>query len=149
HGIKSRILRVANPFGERQRPENAQGAIGVFLHRAWQQQPVEIWGDGSVTRDYIYIDDVADAFARVIRYSGLKSVFNISSGVGTQLNELIKIIEEVLGKPVVCRYLPARPFDVPVCVLSNALAKKELKWEPQMSLRDGIIKTAKWLTTKL
>jgi len=149
NGIKASILRVANPFGERQRPENAQGAVGVFLHRAFSQQPIEIWGDGSVTRDYIYIDDVADAFALAVQYSGSKSVFNIGSGVGTQLNELIKIIEEVLGKSVAHRYLPARPFDVPASVLSNALAREELKWVPQVPLRDGIARTAKWLAGKL
>jgi UDP-glucose 4-epimerase len=149
HGIKANILRVANPFGERQRSETAQGAVGVFLHRALRQQPIEIWGDGSVTRDYIYIDDVAEAFARAVQYSGSRSVFNIGSGVGTQLNELIKIIEEVLGKSVTRRYLPARPFDVPVSVLSNALAREELKWAPRTSLRDGIARTAKWLAKGL
>lgn len=145
HGIKATILRVANPYGGRQRPETAQGAVSVFLHRALSQQPIEIWGDGSVTRDYIYIDDVAEAFARAVAYSGAKSVFNIGSGVGTQLNELVNIIEEVLGKPVERRYLPARPFDVPVSILSNALARDELQWTPRVSLRDGIARTAKWL----
>jgi len=149
HGIKAKILRVANPYGKRQRPENAQGAIGVFLYRALQQKPIEIWGDGSVIRDYIYIDDVADAFARAVHYSGPKSVFNISSGVGTQLNELIEIIEKVLGNPVARRYLPARPFDVPVSVLSNALAREELKWAPQVPLREGIARTAKWQNGEL
>lgn len=142
HGIKTSILRVANPFGERQRLENAQGAVGVFMHRALSQQPIEIWGDGSVTRDYIYIDDVAEAFARAVQYFGSKTVFNIGSGVGTTLNELIKIIEDVLGKRIECRYLPARPFDVPVSVLKNALAREELKWAPQVSLHDGIARTA-------
>ena len=149
HGIKANILRVANSFGERQRPETAQGAVGVFLHHALRQQPIEIWGDGSVTRDYIYVDDVADAFARAVQYRGSKSVFNIGSGVATQLNELIKIIEEVLGKSVARRNLPARPFDVPVSILSNALAREELKWAPRVSLRDGIARTAKWLAGEL
>jgi UDP-glucose 4-epimerase len=149
HGIKAIILRVANPFGERQRPENAQGAVGVFLHRALLHQPIEIWGDGSVTRDYIYIEDVADAFAKAVEYSGSKSVFNIGSGVGTQLNGLIQIIEEILGSSVTRRYLPARPFDVPVSILCNALAKEELQWAPRGSLRDGIAKTAKSMATKL
>jgi UDP-glucose 4-epimerase len=149
HGIKANILRVANPFGGRQRPDTAQGAIGVFLHRALRQQPIEIWGDGSVTRDYIYIDDVAEAFARAVQYSGAKSVFNIGSGVGTQLNELIEIIEKILGKSVARRYLPVRPFDVPASVLSNALAREELKWAPQVSLRDGIARTAKWIAEEI
>jgi UDP-glucose 4-epimerase len=148
YGIKTVILRVANPFGERQRPEVAQGAVGVFLHRAIRQQPIEIWGDGSVVRDYIYISDVAEAFVRALEYSGPKSVFNIGSGIGTELNELIRIIEGVLGKHIERHYLPGRPFDVPVSILSNVLARQELKWTPQVSLRDGIARTAKWITTE-
>lgn len=145
YGIKANILRVANPFGERQRIETAQGAVGVFLSRAIQNQPVEIWGDGSVTRDYIYVGDVADAFARAVNYDGTKSVFNISSGIGTSLNELIDVIERVLGREVVRHYLPGRPFDVPVSVLDNTLARQELGWAPQLKLEAGIVRTAEWM----
>lgn len=145
HGIKANILRVANPFGERQRVETAQGAVGVFLSKAIQNQPIEIWGDGSVTRDYLYVSDVAEAFARAVNYDGAKSVFNISSGVGTSLNEMIGLLERVLGREVVRHYQPGRPFDVPVSVLANSLARQELGWEPQVTLEDGIIKTAAWM----
>jgi len=149
HGIKVMILRVTNPFGERQRAETAQGAVGVFLHRALSDQPIEIWGDGSVTRDYIYIRDVAEAFARAITYEGPRSVFNVSSGRGTSLNELIGVIEQVIGRSVERRYLPARPFDVPTSILSHELASRELGWVPQISLREGIARTAKWVAQKL
>lgn len=142
HGIKANILRVANPYGEHQRVETAQGAVGVFLSKAIQKQPLEIWGDGSVTRDYLYISDVADAFARAVDYDGTKSVFNISSGIGTSLNELIDMIEHVLGHSVVRQYRPGRAFDVPISVLDNSLARQELGWEPIIGLEEGIVKTA-------
>lgn len=145
HGIKANILRVANPFGERQRVETAQGAVGVFLSKALQNEPIEIWGDGSVARDYLYISDVAEAFARAVDYDGAKSVFNISSGVGTTLNEMIVMIERVLGREVVRHYLPGRPFDVPVNVLDNSLARQELGWAPQVTLEEGIVKTAEYM----
>jgi len=141
HGSKAIILRVANPFGERQRVETAQGAVTTFLSKAIQNQPIEIWGDGSVTRDYIYISDVAEAFARAVDYDGAKSVFNISSGVGTSLNELIDMLECVLCRELVRHYRPGRPFDVPVSVLDNSLARQELGWVPQVKLEDGIVKT--------
>jgi len=149
HGIKTITLRVANPYGERQRVETAQGAVGVFLHRALSGTPIEIWGDGSVTRDYIHIGDVAEAFVRALAYSGPKNVFNISSGTGTSLNELIGMLEETLGKPIERRYLPARPFDVPVSVLSNALARTELRWSPSVSMQEGIARTAEWMKGEL
>lgn len=149
HGIKAITLRVANPYGERQRVETAQGAVGVFLNNAIKGIPLAIWGDGSVTRDYIHVSDVAEAFVQALEYSGSKRVFNISSGTGTSLNELIGMLEEVLGKPVERHYLPGRPFDVPVSVLSNNLAREELQWTPKVSMREGIQRTVHWMKQEL
>ena len=149
HGIKANILRVTNPFGQRQRVESAQGAVTVFLHRALRGETIDIWGDGSITRDYLYISDVAEAFACAVDYTGRHSVFNISSGIGTSLNELIHLLEEVLGRGVASRYLDGRPFDVPVSILSNTLAREELGWSPQVTLREGIIRAAEWMRSEL
>lgn len=149
YGIKALILRVANPFGKRQRIETAQGAVSVFLHRAITGQPINIWGDGSVTRDYIYIDDVAEAFAHAVAYNGSKNIFNISQGLGTTLNELIMLIEESLGHPVEKNYLPARTFDVSKNILSNDLALKELGWAPKISIREGVKLTSEWMQKEI
>lgn len=149
HGIKAITLRVANPYGERQRIETAQGAVAAFLHRAMMNMPIEIWGDGTVTRDYIHVSDVAEAFVRAIEYSGPNGVFNISSGSGTSLNELVGMLEEALGNTIERRYLPGRPFDVPVSILSNDLARRELMWTPSISMREGISRTAEWMKWKL
>lgn len=149
HGVRAITLRVANPYGERQRIETAQGAVGVFLHHAIKGLPIEIWGDGSVTRDYIHVSDVAEAFVRAVKYSGAKSCFNISSGVGTSLNELIGMLEDVLGKSIEIRYLPSRPFDVPVSVLNNDLARNELEWVPSISMLSGIARVAGWMKREL
>jgi UDP-glucose 4-epimerase len=149
HGIKAVTLRVANPYGERQRIETAQGAVGVFLHHALKNRPIEIWGDGSVRRDYIYISDVAEAFLKAVNYEGSNSVFNISSGQGTSLNELIALLENVLGKTIDRRYLATRPFDVPVSILNNQLAQDQLQWTPSTSLSDGISRTVAWMEKEL
>ena len=149
HGIKVVILRVANPFGKRQRIETAQGAVTVFLHRAISGLPINIWGAGSVIRDYIYIDDVAEAFARAVSYNGSKSIFNVSQGLGTSLNELIALIEETLGHPIEKNYLPARDFDVAKNILSNNLALKEMGWTPKIPIREGIKLTAEWMKKEI
>lgn len=149
HGIKAISLRVANPYGERQRIETAQGVIGVFLHKALRGVPIEIWGDGSVTRDYIHVSDVAEAFIRAVGYSAGEGCFNISSGTGTSLNQLIDILEEVLGKPIERRHLPGRSFDVPASVLSNDLARRELQWAPSIGLPEGMARTADWMRCEL
>lgn len=149
HGIKAITLRVANPYGERQRIETAQGAVGVFLHHALKGIPIEIWGDGSVTRDYIHVSDVAVAFVKALHYTGDQRLFNVSSGVGTALNALIDALEDALGKSIERRYLPGRPFDVPVSVLCNNLARSELNWTPLVSMPDGIARTAEWMKREL
>jgi UDP-glucose 4-epimerase len=145
HGLKPVILRVTNPYGERQRVETAQGAVGVFLDRIIRGQPIEIWGDGSVSRDYIHVSDVAQAFASALTYEGSQVVFNVSTGKGTPLTELLKIIGEVTGLPVNAQFKPARPFDVPMSVLDNTLAQAQLGWKPVVSLSDGIARTAVWM----
>jgi UDP-glucose 4-epimerase len=149
HGIKAISLRVTNPYGERQRVGTAQGAVGVFLHHAIRGLPIDIWGDGSVTRDFIHVSDVAEAFVRAIRHPSANGPFNISSGVGTSLNELIGILENVLDKRIDRRYLPGRPIDVPVSVLSNGLAQEVFGWTPSVSMRDGIARTAVWVRREL
>lgn len=149
HGIKAITLRVANPYGERQRIETAQGVVGVFLHHALKGTPVDIWGDGSVTRDYVHVSDVAEAFVKALQYTGDESVFNIGSGAGTSLNQLLAMLEAALGRPVERRYLPARSFDVPVSVLSNVLAREELMWTPSTSLQAGVARTAQWMAREL
>jgi UDP-glucose 4-epimerase len=145
HDIKPIILRVSNPYGERQRIETAQGAVSTFIHQAQKDLYIDIWGDGSIVRDYIHVSDVAEAFVQAVAYSGSENIFNISSGLGTSLNELIGILKVVIGKPIKHRYLPGRPFDVPVSILCNDLARKELKWEPLISMHEGIARTAEWM----
>lgn len=145
HGIQSVVLRVANPYGERQRVETAQGAVGVFLNRALSGLPIEIWGDGSVTRDYIHVSDVAEAFVKAIAYTGKQPCFNISSGMGISLNVLVGLLETALSRKIAVTFRPRRTFDVPTSVLANDLAKKELGWTPEVSMQDGLLRTATWL----
>lgn len=144
-GVVGLSLRVANPYGERQRVETAQGAVAVFLKNALADEPIEIWGDGSVTRDFLYVSDVAEAFYAAATYDGPARVFNISSGRGVSLNELIALLEQVLGRKLKVSYKEARSFDVPISVLSNSLAMRELGWKPVVDLVDGLGRTRKWL----
>ena len=145
HGIRPVILRVANPYGERQRIETAQGAVGVFVHRALAGVPIEIWGDGSVTRDYIHVQDVANAFARALVYEGLQTCFNVSSGMGVSLNELVAQLSGVLERQIAVDYRAARPFDVKLNVLSNERARRELGWAPSIDMRSGLARTVVWM----
>jgi UDP-glucose 4-epimerase len=146
HGLDYAILRLANPFGERQRANAAQGAVAVFMNRAIQHQPIEIWGDGSVVRDYIYIADVVDALIKAAFYRGKERLFNIGSGQGKSLNDILTAIELLLDYPVPRTYLAGRAFDVPANVLDIAHAQKHLDWFPQVSFEDGLARTLRWLS---
>jgi UDP-glucose 4-epimerase len=145
HGIKATVLRVANPYGERQRIETAQGAVAVFASRALRGMPIEIWGDGSVIRDYLYVSDVAEAFALALAYNGPETVFNISSGTGIRLDDMVAMLGRCVGQEVLIDYRPGRPFDVPVSILCNKLAARELGWVPQVAMERGIQKTVDWM----
>lgn len=145
HGLDCAILRIANPYGERQRTHASQGAIAVFLDKALRGEPVEIWGDGSVVRDYIYISDVIDALLSVINHTGERHVFNIGSGRGHSLNEVLGYIESETGRTIERRYLPSRSFDVPVNVLSIKRAQHDLNWSPKLGLDQGLRRFAHWL----
>lgn len=145
HGLDYTVLRLANPFGEGQRVHASQGAVAVFLGKVLRGEPVEIWGDGSVVRDYIYIRDVVDALLAALERATDERTFNIGSGRGHSLNELIDSIENVTGCIANRRYLPGRQFDVPVNVLSIAKAKDFLDWSPKVSFENGLRNFADWL----
>lgn len=145
YGVDYAVLRIANPFGERQRVSASQGAVAVFLHRALHGEPIHIWGDGSVTRDYIYIKDTVDAFIKAMDSTADERVFNIGSGQGLSLNDILVAIEKLLGRPVVRSYESARKFDVPVNVLDIARAREHLGWQPAVGFEDGLRNTLAWM----
>jgi len=145
HGLEYLVFRLANPFGERQRP-GAQGAIAAFIQKLITGQPIEIWGDGSVVRDYIYIHDVVDVLVRGATYSGASHVFNLGSGQGRSLNEIIDTLRKVTGNPVACTYKNARPLDVPKSVLDIALVQQEFDWQPSLDFPGDLLKTWNWFS---
>jgi len=146
HGMDYTVLRIANPFGERQRTQGSQGAVAVFLGKILRGEPVEIWGDGSIVRDYIHIADVVDALLRALDNSSGMHVLNIGAGRGYSLNEVLDTIEKTTGRVAIRRYLPGRAFDVPVSVLSIAQARKSIGWSPRISFEEGLQRFTAWLT---
>lgn len=145
HGLDYTVLRLANPFGEGQRVHASQGAVAVFLDKVLRGEPVEIWGDGSVVRDYIYIGDVVNALVAALERTTEQRLFNIGSGCGHTLNKLLQLIENVTGRLADRHYLPGRQFDVPANVLNIERAGKFLDWSPKVSLENGIRKFSDWL----
>ena len=148
HGLDYLIFRPGNPYGEGQDPTGAQGAIAVFLGKMRQNQPIEIWGDGTVTRDYLYIDDLVRALVTGMDYhpgQDAYRVFNVGSGHGVSLNHVLHLASEITGIAPNVHYLPARKIDAPTIVLDITQIKQQLKWSPQVSLVEGLHKTWEWM----
>ena len=136
--LDSVVLRVSNIYGEFQNLERPLGAVSHFSHRAVEGKPIEIWGDGTIRRDYIHIDDVVSALLGAMSYSGQDHIFNIGSGQSVSLNELLDFIRRRVEREIVVAYKPARSFDVKENVLDITRAAKELGWKPSIDLETGL-----------
>lgn len=147
-GLHYQVFRISNAYGERQNLTKNQGVIGVWLQRIRQGLPIQIWGDGTVIRDYIYTSDIAEAVAKGLDYRGAYQTFNLGYGKGYSLNEILAAIRAVIDQPVEVQYLPSRSFDVPINVLDTTLIRRELQWEPQIALEEGIAGVWQWMKTQ-
>jgi len=134
------ILRLANPYGGRQRLNSIQGVVPIFLNRALNSLPLNILGDGSIVRDFVYITDVVEAILSSCIYSGSDHLFNIGSGTGTSLHDLVGLIQDLIDTELVISYKPSRSFDVPTNVLSINKAVQELCWKPSINPKLGLQK---------
>jgi len=140
------ILRITNPYGPRQGHVGTQGFIGSVLNKLLNNEPINIWGDGSVIRDFIYVEDVADVIVKA-SINQTEGTFNIGSGEGRSLNEIINNIIEVTGIHPELNYQKGREIDVPKSYVDTSNANKELNWEPQTSICDGITKHWEWINS--
>jgi len=150
HGLDYVVARISNPYGEQQNPDAKQGAVTVFLGNLKRGNPITIWGDGEVVRDYIYIGDAVQALVKSADYQpgpDQHRVFNIGAGRGYSLNQLIAAMRVVVGKDIDVRYTPGRVEDVPSNVLDISRATAELGWKPEVELEEGLTRTWEWLKT--
>ncbi|MCL4654152.1 NAD-dependent epimerase/dehydratase family protein [Burkholderia multivorans] len=138
YGLDYAVLRVSNPYGDRQQAGRGQGVIGTFVNRIVNDAPIEIWGDGEVIRDYIHVSDVITALLRSADDTGAEKIFNIGSGVGHSLKQILSCLHEITGVMPNVRWSEQRSFDVPRNVLDIARATRSLGWSPRMDLIDGI-----------
>ncbi len=148
YGLDYRILRVSNAYGKYQNMDKPQGVIGHWLRAVVRQEPIQIWGDGHVVRDYVYVQDVAQALWQAATTPTVaQKTFNIGSGHGLSLHELAATVEKVTGLPLQLAFREARPDDVPQNVLAIDLAKQALNWTPKTPLELGLLQTWNWLKT--
>jgi UDP-glucose 4-epimerase len=141
YGLDYIIARPSNPYGARQNPNGVQGAISVFLGKIKDKKDIEIWGDGEIIRDYIYIDDLVDGLYKASMSVTAHKIFNFGSGRGNTLNDIVNIIREITGIKFNVCYTEKRIFDINKIYFDISRAKEELGWEPTVPLCIGIKNT--------
>lgn len=147
YGTEYVVLRVSNPYGERQGHFGVQGVIGTFIEKIRRNERIDIWGDGSVQRDYIYVGDVAEA-CELAAGSTCHGVYNIGSGVGTTLNEVIQLLATLTRRQVRPMYHPGRAYDVPRIVLDSSKAFEDFSWKANTEFEEGVAKTWQWASSR-
>jgi len=145
HGLEYRILRISNLYGPYQINSKMHGVIPAFLIHAIRQEPLEVWGNGSVVRDFVFVDDAANAVHKAINYEGQQRVFNIGSGLGVSLLELSRQIQNLFEHNVQVKFKPGRKIDVPANILDCSLAHRHLNWKATTKFDDGLLIAKNWL----
>lgn len=143
-GLKFLVLRPSNPYGKFQPMRGSQGFISVVIRKALAGEPIEIWGDGSVVRDYLLVDDLVQAVTELLVRDVQGVTLNLGSGVGHSLVEVVATIEEVLGRSLPLVFQPGRPVDVPVSVLDISNLRRCIPFDP-LDLRHGILNYYQWI----
>jgi len=148
-GGRALALRLANVYGPRQDPRGEAGVVAIFAARLVAGQECVVNGDGEQTRDYVYVEDVADAVARGIAYPDVSGVLNIGTGVATSVNELYRRLGRIAGVARAPRHGPARPGEQRRSVLDATRAKAQLGWTAATPLDEGLQRTIAWFRTEV
>lgn len=147
YGLNYTAFRYANVYGERQDPKGEGGVVSIFVDHAIAGEELVIFGDGEQTRDFVYVGDVARANVMALTAADNK-IMNISTGTKTSVNELVTLLEELMGSPLNVRHDAPREGDILHSYLDHAKATEVLGWIPAYSLRQGLEKTLRFYRTE-
>ena len=142
------ILRPSNLYGPYQPYVSGFGIIRSMMEKLSRDEPVEIWGDGAIVRDYLYIDDFVSACLACIQFEKQQKrfrMFNVSSGQSLSISQLCDVIEEATVRRLKRVYLPGRAIDVKSVILDYSSIKKELGWQPVVGINEGLRRTWQWI----
>jgi len=143
YGINYTALRLANVYGPRQFKGGEAGVVAIFVDNAVAGKKSTIFGDGTKTRDFVYVGDVVEAAISALHTDFIGKI-NIGTGKETSILEVTRAIEEAVGKPIDKEYLDDKPGEQRRSSLDNSRAREILGWEPRVNLKEGIKKTIEW-----
>ena len=148
HGIPTVGLRFFNVYGPRQDAKSPySGVISIFCERLRRGAPIDIFGDGKQTRDFVYVDDAVTALLAAIRLAQAALVFNVCTGVSTTVLDLAQTIAELAGTRVMPLHRPPRAGEIRHSTGSPSLSRKTLGLPEPMDLRTGLSKVLNWLAS--
>jgi UDP-glucose 4-epimerase len=138
--LNSLVFRISNPYGDRQPLHNKQGVIPIFLQHIANDEPITVLGDGSMVRDYIYVEDVANMIVASFETSK-EHLYNIGSGYGVTVNELVEAMKPIVGRPINIESKEIPATFINCVVLDVSKFQNEFHITPQLKLTEGIQKT--------
>jgi UDP-glucose 4-epimerase len=145
YGTEHVALRLGNVYGPRQMPHGEAGVVAIFMGLLRDGGAPTIFGDGSQSRDYVYVGDVADAMVRALEPNG--GVYNIGTGIETSVVDLYDAIRAATGIDREATFAPARLGELQRSVLDASLAERDLGWHPARPLADGLTATWDWIAS--
>nr|BFE83282.1 hypothetical protein GCM10020093_058830 [Planobispora longispora] len=140
---------LSNVYGPRQSPEGEAGVVAIFTDGLLNGTPTVVYGEGAQTRDYVFVDDVVDGFARACGDAGNGGRFNLGTGVETTDRELHTLVAQAAGAPDEPGGAPARLGDLPAMAVDPAPALEALDWRPRTDLATGLKATVEWARARL
>jgi UDP-glucose 4-epimerase len=143
HGTRHGVLRLGNVYGPRQDPAGEAGVIAIFCGRILQDQPLTVFGDGTQTRDYVYVGDVVDAFLAAAD-GDRAGVWNIGTGAESTVLDLIDLLGRAADRRIEPEFAPPRAGELQRSALDNGLAERELGWRPATTIESGIAAVYQW-----
>jgi UDP-glucose 4-epimerase len=150
HKLDTVAMRFGNVYGPRQDPHGEAGVVAIFCGRLLEGRPLTIFGDGSQTRDYVYVGDVAEALwfaaTKPLPPVGLLDArgFNVGTGIGTSVVELAQILIKSAGISVPIEFAPKRPGEAQDSFVDISKADRLLGWRPRVTLEQGLANSFKW-----
>ena len=144
HQTRHAVLRLANVFGPRQDPTGEAGVVPIFCGRVLAGKQPVIYGDGTQTRDYVYVGDVVAAFLAAAD-RGRPGTWNIGTATEVSVLDLATSIGEIAGRPVEPVFAPMRPGELQRSALAVKRARKDLGWQARTGLADGIRAVYQWI----
>ncbi|MGI5273720.1 NAD-dependent epimerase/dehydratase family protein [Nonomuraea sp. CA-218870] len=148
YGMEYTTLVLANVYGPRQSPDGEAGVVSIFTDALLAGTPTVVYGDGTQTRDYVYVDDVVEGFVRACGSDGDGRRFNLGTGIQTTDRRLHTLIADAVGAPDKPGFAPPRPGDLPAMAVDPVPAYEGLGWEPRIDLPAGIKLTVEWARSR-